>query len=396
MNASGDLRHQVSEAGKREVEEVLERILRSGAFASSARSREFLEFVVKQSLHQPTSLNERRIAAEVFGKTDFNPTEDSAVRVKTVEVRRRLARYYAEEGTADRVRIELPSGSYAAVFNWPSSDSMPQPSLGRPRVRRMIAAAAGLAVVAVCAAGLYARFGGESVEDRFWKPVLRGSSVVSLCVPFRLSCEGCFTYAPPIAGPPDEPVPSPDAARTSPPFPGMTMPLIGMGDALGLARLTALCAAKGVQYQIKTSNELTFSDLRQQPAVILGWRWSRNVSEELPFTFEARTGSVIDRRDPTRKWPRVGLLSGQGPGEEHAIIARLRYWNGGQPLILGAGSTTFGTQAAAEFLTTPALLETLTEKLPKGWEDRNLAAVVHTSVLGRTPGRPKLVVVKTW
>ncbi len=100
------------------VQEHLERILASEAFRGSRRSQDFLRWVVHRTLEgQVETVKERNIAVEVFARPeDYNSAEDSFVRVKAGEVRRRLAAYYRSPDPLDRLRIELPLGSYVPRF----------------------------------------------------------------------------------------------------------------------------------------------------------------------------------------------------------------------------------------------------------------------------------------
>lgn len=93
-------------------------MLSSAAFAGSARCQEFLRYVVEHKLdHDEQSIKERVIAADVFGRTSYEPGEDSFVRVKASEVRRRLSRFYETAAPdAGGVRIELPVGQYVPRF----------------------------------------------------------------------------------------------------------------------------------------------------------------------------------------------------------------------------------------------------------------------------------------
>jgi hypothetical protein len=78
-----------------------------------------LRYVVERTLnHERESLRERIIGIEVFGKRhDYDTSEDPVVRVRATDIRKRLAQYYQNAAHANtRVRIEIPSGSYVAVF----------------------------------------------------------------------------------------------------------------------------------------------------------------------------------------------------------------------------------------------------------------------------------------
>ena len=103
------------------VRSHLERVLASKAFVGSKRSQDFLRLILEHALAGRTdSLRERMIGAEMFGRPiDYDTANDAVVRVKANEVRRRLAQYYAEEGTEqDAVWIDLPTGSYVPEFHW--------------------------------------------------------------------------------------------------------------------------------------------------------------------------------------------------------------------------------------------------------------------------------------
>ena len=100
------------------VRSHLDRVLHSPHFDGSARSREFLQYVVEEVLAgRGAYLKQAAIAVEVFGrKPDFDAVIDPIVRVQAGRLRRSLERYYLLSGDADSLRIELPKGSYAPVF----------------------------------------------------------------------------------------------------------------------------------------------------------------------------------------------------------------------------------------------------------------------------------------
>jgi tetratricopeptide (TPR) repeat protein len=102
----------------RVVHAHLERLLQSPHFDGSARSREFLRFVVDEVLAgRAAYLKQATIAVEVFGRSpDFDAVIDPIVRVQAGRLRRSLERYYLLSGEQDGIRIELPKGSYAPSF----------------------------------------------------------------------------------------------------------------------------------------------------------------------------------------------------------------------------------------------------------------------------------------
>jgi adenylate cyclase len=98
----------------------LERILASGDFDASPRSRAFVRFIVEETLAgRQDALTQGALATQVFGRRgDFDPTVDPIVRIQAGRLRRSLERYYLLAGARDPVRIELPRGTYVPIFRW--------------------------------------------------------------------------------------------------------------------------------------------------------------------------------------------------------------------------------------------------------------------------------------
>jgi TolB-like protein/Tfp pilus assembly protein PilF len=101
-----------------EISEQLNRILFSQTFRAAEREKAFLRYVVERTLQgRGAELKEYTIGVEAFERGDgFDPRRDTIVRTEARNVRRRLARYYEEEGHSDPVRIELPKGGYTPHF----------------------------------------------------------------------------------------------------------------------------------------------------------------------------------------------------------------------------------------------------------------------------------------
>jgi hypothetical protein len=65
----------------------------------------------------PAPLNEYSLGVDVFERGEaFDPTTDTIVRVQARRLRSKLQKYYASEGQADPLVIDLPRGGYTAVF----------------------------------------------------------------------------------------------------------------------------------------------------------------------------------------------------------------------------------------------------------------------------------------
>ncbi|MBS1827466.1 MAG: tetratricopeptide repeat protein [Acidobacteria bacterium] len=99
------------------VRNHLEEVLRSDAFAKAGRQARLLRYIVEKSLTGSIDdLKEYTIALEVFDRTaDYDPKQESTVRVEASKLRARLERYYEAAGPA-AIRIEIPKGGYVARF----------------------------------------------------------------------------------------------------------------------------------------------------------------------------------------------------------------------------------------------------------------------------------------
>jgi adenylate cyclase len=96
----------------------LKRILASPEFKATDRIRDFLRFVVEETLAgRPDQLKGYTIAVEVFGRgEDFDGILDSVVRSQARKLRRALELYYLAAGRRDAVIIDVPKGRYVPFF----------------------------------------------------------------------------------------------------------------------------------------------------------------------------------------------------------------------------------------------------------------------------------------
>ncbi|MBX3579579.1 MAG: hypothetical protein KF723_20430 [Rhizobiaceae bacterium] len=101
------------------VRDVLKRVLQSETFARSDRARKLLGYLVeREQAGDAERLKGFTIAMDVFGKdTDFDPSTDAVVRVQAGRLRELLTQYYANEGAADPLRIDIPRGGYVPSYS---------------------------------------------------------------------------------------------------------------------------------------------------------------------------------------------------------------------------------------------------------------------------------------
>jgi TolB-like protein len=101
-----------------EVRKELEHILSSPAFDASERNRRFLRHVVEETLAgRGDRIKAYSIATSVFGRdADFDPLQDSIVRIEAARLRRAIERFYLKEGSRGGPCISIPKGKYVPEF----------------------------------------------------------------------------------------------------------------------------------------------------------------------------------------------------------------------------------------------------------------------------------------
>lgn len=97
---------------------ALKRVLDSEELRSSRRSRDFLAYVVTETLAgRGDRLKERTVARYAMGRDGtFSGATDSAARVQATRLRSALDRYYSGSGASDDLVIELGRGRYVPTF----------------------------------------------------------------------------------------------------------------------------------------------------------------------------------------------------------------------------------------------------------------------------------------
>jgi hypothetical protein len=101
-----------------ETRKLVERVAASRYLSKSARLRDLLVYLCDRVLDGPvTEIHEQEVGHKVFGRpADYDTGSDNIVRVHASTLRKRLEQYFAEEGAAEPVLIEIPKGNYAPVF----------------------------------------------------------------------------------------------------------------------------------------------------------------------------------------------------------------------------------------------------------------------------------------
>lgn len=135
---------------KQEILGALERVLSSKEFSGADRLREFLTYVVTESVEgRGDKILGKLIAQDVYQRrSEEDIATANVVRVDAGRLRRRLSAYYSGEGAADPLRIEIAKGGYSPQFER-GVRTTTQPEEVSPK--RRIALVAGIVVVAFLA-----------------------------------------------------------------------------------------------------------------------------------------------------------------------------------------------------------------------------------------------------
>jgi hypothetical protein len=392
----------------------LELILESSHFRGAKRCQQFLRYSVERALAGDLDqLKERSIGVAVFGRTaTYDTGDDAIVRVAAKGVRNRLLQYYSGLTMSPPLRLELPPGSYLPEFQWADAEATPAPppapaqkSGGFAHGRKLALAGVGLA--AAVAAGLLL-WKGRSADalEKFWGPALESPRPILICLAsptvYRLD-DAVYRRFGAVDPPGLKPAPVPDAGVVHGRDLIPSTEFVGTGDALAATRLTAVLTRMGKPLQVRSNVEVSFSDLRTAPAVLIGGfsnTWTMEMTRDWRFVLDIPAGWLIrDRSDPSRTWENLAHrqpLRGRTHTSDYGLITRVLDPASGQPLIVVAGLSMYGTTAAAEFLADNSVLSTAFRDAPAGWERKNVQIIIKTTVKGSTAGLPQFVARHLW
>jgi hypothetical protein len=401
------------ELTREEKLEQLEKVLQSRNLHGSESLRAFLRFVVLKAVdHQEGDLKEYTIATEVFGRNNnYDPRSDSVVRVQAGRLRSKLHEYYEGEGKADKVLIDLPKGHYAPMFS-----ARPEAEIGQvsqieigpaaeekspPKgnwIRLALAVSVILLVAAIVVATKYrgdaSRLSeslGTKTEEydlqalgSLWGDFFRSSEPILLVFSNTLF-EGTAETGMKLVKPWDSPVPSsgsPAGLRSSESQNQKTQVLTehytGTGEVMGAFFLGDLFARMDRPLRVKRSLLLNWEDLKTTNIVVLGSPAEnyllRNLPQEQDFLFRStkdQRGNTTFGLVNTKARPgeqEFYLATQEGPSrsqiaEDYALISMLQGLEADRRLLILAGVTTFGTQAAAEYVTKPEYIKELTANM---------------------------------
>ena len=417
-----------------QVREQLMQILAHPLFNQSKRYPVMLRYVVEQTLlGNVDQLKERIIGIEAFDRDpQYDPSVDPIVRFTASEIRKRLAQYYVERAHSGELQIDLPVGSYAAVFRPrqdtreavqtprfhepedrnPTHVSTIEPSLTvneslkqlsvsesvvAPIRRRTIGAKVVLTAVLAGVAGVCAGFllhrparQASSPMEQFWSALTAGPGIVTFCV-----------------GEPPVPVNAASNQTAGTGSAGASFwndsSHLAISDVIALAHLTSALDSQGKTYRISAASQTNFFQLREGPVILIGAfdnPWTMRLMQNLRYTFVQKAGesaSIVDSRNPTQSnWSLPFSPSAQTFSHDFGVVARFHDSTTGQPVVLVAGLAAAGTEAAGELLSNRAFFAEMMKDAPRNWPNMNMEVVLETQVIGGHPGPPKILAAAYW
>jgi hypothetical protein len=396
-----------------ELHAQIEKLNRSSVLHGSESLCKLLKYLAGHSLDSPgATLKEYQIATEVFGRSaDFDPRLDSTVRVQTGRLRSKLAEYYSGEGATDRLLIEIPKGAYALTSHTRPPVEKPaapvlapvppaRPLRAYPLSWFFLSIVIGAAVVVVMAIAvnrfMIAPLPAPSTErpapalQAFWSGFTSGPDaplVVYSNAEFVGRPETGLRYF------------NPEVDSGKPILDHYT----GVGEVMAVHELDRVFASLQYPVRIKRGRLLTWDDAKSSDLIFIGSP-SENLSlRELPgkrdFLFERKPADprkadlMISNRHP-RSGEETNYLASEPPiTEDYALVTLTSGLNPSRRVLILAGITTFGTQAAVEFVCRASRLEELASKLgiPARRRLPPFEAVIRVKVSGGVPVQSEIL-----
>ena len=404
--------------------EQIDRLVNSHALHGSESLCKLLRYLAKHAVDHPGApIKEFQIATEVLGRSsDFDPQLDSMVRVQAGRLRSKLNEYYGSDGLEDPIVVELPKGTYVLSFHPRNSsttksasghlngairtdvvEQSPERRWGTEVISLSIFLAAAIAVIVWL------------VATRNSPPAGLASQAEPAPAAFRVFWKG-FTSGP------DEPwVVFSNAAFVGRPETGMRYrdpkrdagaPILdhytGVGEVLAVHQLDGVFALLHRRIRVKRGSLFSLDDAKNNNLIFIGSP-SENLSLlEMPGTQQfvfARLTSGSRKGDqaiinvhpqPDEEKEFLATPAGQPLTEDYAVLALVRGMTQGQFVLILAGTTTIGTQAAVEYVCRQSSVEELLLRLSvsQDGELKPFEAVIHVKVARGVPVETQLVAIR--
>jgi hypothetical protein len=394
---------------------LVERITASSHLKASLRLQEFLFYISECAIRDtPGDATEQQIGIHVFHRhPGYNSSEDSIVRTHARLLRQKVAAYFADEGLHEDILIDIPKGHYLPVFTprdkpaameHVTAPELPPPAeIHEPLIvekdRRQsfwgwIVAASLLLLLTIGSALLWQPWrrihAAQTPVDTFWRPFLADDP------PFVVYSNALFAgnsitglrYAPP--GSTEDQMSAESYVDT----------YTGIGELAAVYDLTKLFDAHQATFTLKRSQLVAWDEAKSRNLIFIGASVEnpslRVLQPTVDFTPEAQPGFAgIVNHHPKPGEPEIYSRPEHPLRTDYAIIALLPGVQPGKRVLLFSGLTTFGTQAAVEFLChQDSVAEILKQVTGPNGEIRPFEAVVQTTVGGGVALETHLVTLR--
>jgi hypothetical protein len=404
--------------------EQIHRLVTSHALHGSESLCKLLRYLAKHAVDHPgTPIKEFQIATEVFGRSpDFDPQLDSMVRVQAGRLRSKLTEYYSSDGAEDTILVELPKGTYLLSFHHrnaaaPKSSSSDLNGVSRKQaLEKSTERRWGTEVISLSI------FLAAAIAVIVWLVATRNSPSVGLAsesepapAAFRVFWKG-FT-----SGQEEPWVVFSNAAFIGRPETGMRYrdptrdagsPILdhytGVGEVLAVHEIDRVFGLLHRQIRLKRGSLFSLDDAKNNNLIFIG-----SPSENLPlleipgtqeFVFQRLTSgkrigdqaiiNVHPQPDETKEF--LATPSGLPLTEDYAVLGLVKGINQGQSVLILAGTTTIGTQAAVEYVCRQSSVEELLLRLSvsQNGELKPFESVIRVKVARGVPVETELVAIR--
>jgi hypothetical protein len=380
-----------------------------------------LRYLAKHALDHPgTSIKEYQIATEVFARsTEFDPQLDSMVRVQAGRLRAKLSEYYGSNGIDDAVVVELPKGTYVLAFHHRNTGSRPHSNEAGEREREVpqshgaqrawilalvlavlvTAGITGIVTLMLSRSSALAARDGEQPPAAFrvfWNGFVSGQEE-----PWVIFSNAAFV------GRPETGMRYYDAGKDKGTF--ILDHYTGVGEVLAVHELDRVFGLLHRQIRLKRGSLFSLDDAKSNNLIFIGSPSENLTLLEIPGTREfvfqrltsgARSGdqAIVNVHPKTGEGKEYLATPGNKPlTEDYAVIGLVKGLNPGQAVLILAGTTTLGTQAAVEYVCRQSSVEELLLRLPvsQNGELKQFEAVIRVKVIRGVPVGTELVALRS-
>jgi hypothetical protein len=371
----------------------IDTIIKSHSLRGSESLCKLLQYLAKQSLYHPEApLKEYQIATEVYGRpADFDPQSDSTIRVQAGRLRLKLAEYYAGEGAADPILVKIPKGSYHLTFEARPIEPLPGPQGVVPRQALSSVVTATVPVgwrvaVILLLAGLTTSL--IVLGSLLWNRKLPEPAMAAPSAPRAAGSLAAF-WRPFTSGVEEPWVIFSNAAFVGRPETGMRYynsrqdsksavydHYTGVGEVLAIHALDDAFGTLGRKILVKRGSLFTLDDVKNNNLIFVGSP-SENLSLlDIPGTQEFVFQRVVSgpRQGDlsiVSKHPKAGEAgtylaspSNVPLTEDYSVVGLVPGIGSGRYVMILAGTTTFGTQGAVEFVCREESADRLLHAIP--------------------------------